>query len=211
MSRGAVIHPAVPLAGWLALALCVQWLPACGLVATAGLFGVLLYRCDAASFWMTLRRLRWLLLALLGVMGWTLPGQALWDANWAPTWQGLREGALHGLRLLTLVWAIRALWLMLGRDALLAGLYVLARPLAWLGLPAERMLLRLWLTLDYADVFLLDPPRFSLAAWRRLLSDNMVKPGPDTVKLPFYPWRRRDSALVLMAAATVAGVFGVWG
>ncbi|MCW3478044.1 hypothetical protein OL229_00520 [Neisseriaceae bacterium JH1-16] len=211
MSVRLPLHPAVPIAGWLALALCVQWLPSSLLLAVAVLFGGLLWQRDAASFRMTLRRLRWLLLALLAVMGWTLPGQALWEANWAPTRQGLLEGALHGLRLLVLVWAIRGLWLTLTRGELLAGLFALARPLARLGLPTKRMMLRLWLTLDYADALLAAPPRFSLAAWRTLLSDNMAKPGPDTVELPFYPWRRRDSALVLVAAATVAGVFGVWG
>lgn len=96
-----------------------------------------------------LRRLRWLLLALVFIYGWLTPGvpviAALADV--APTWEGLESGAIRVLILLGMVLAVYLLLSTTSRDQLLTGLNWLTRPLRWVGLDARRLNVRLVLTL----------------------------------------------------------------
>ncbi|AXK39852.1 hypothetical protein [Crenobacter cavernae] len=203
-------HPAVAILIWLAGAIALQALPLSLLLPFAAVAVLALTRLERRAVLVSLRRMRWLLLALAAVMGWTLPGQALWDAPWAPTREGLAEGGAHALRLLILVWWMRILWLTRSRDRLLSGLAGLFSPLAALGVPVERAALRLWLTLHYADAMLASPPGFSIARWRALCLDDMAKAGPDTVELQFCRWRARDVGAVLAAGLAMGWVVKVW-
>ncbi|TCP13835.1 hypothetical protein EV683_10580 [Crenobacter luteus] len=203
-------HPSVALLLWLAGAIALQCLPLAVLAPAALLAALAVTRFERRAVPMSLRRMRWLLVALVAVMGWTLPGRALWDATWAPTREGLAAGLAHALRLLTLVWWMRALWLTRPRDALLSGLVGLAAPLSRVGVPIERAALRLWLTLYYADAMLAEPPGLSLARWRALCRDDVVKAGPDAVELRFCRWRARDLFAVLAWGAAMGGVVIAW-
>ena len=80
-------------------------------------------------------------------MSWSVPGQALWSADWAPTREGLQEGLAHALRLLTLLWCMKWLFARQSRQDWLLGLRSLCWPLVGLGLDVNRAALRLWLTL----------------------------------------------------------------
>ncbi|TJZ74010.1 hypothetical protein [Chitiniphilus eburneus] len=111
-----------------------------------------------------------LLLALVLVYGWSVPGQYLWPHGWSPTQEGLLAGGIQALRLVGIVLSLQ--WLLGGmaREALFEGMHVLAAPLSFLGLDRRRAALRLALTLAYADRFLDERP-----GWRRLwraLSDD---------------------------------------
>lgn len=186
-------------------ALVVQFLPLVPLSFLAVVAAVLLNVQERTGVGQSLRRMRWLLLTLWLTMGWSVPGDALFDAAWAPTREGLAEGARHVLRLLILVWLIRGIWLAVGRDGVLAGLLFLLRPLHWVGLSSERFALRLCLTLSYAEQLLAATRPRTRSAWRSLMAEAMALPAPDGVQLRVYRWRASDN-VVLVSLAVGLGV-----
>lgn len=186
-------------------ALVVQFLPLVPLSLVALPAATMLTWLERSGVGQSLRRMRWLLLALWLTMGWSVPGEALFDTSWSPTREGLVEGAQHVLRLLILVWLIRCVWLAVGREGVLAGLLFLLRPAQWVGLPAERFSLRLCLTLSYAEQLLSSPPLWGRSAWGRLLDEAMALPAPDGVQLRVYRWRASDN-VVLVSLVVGLGV-----
>ncbi len=147
------MHPVIRIAVFLvAAAFLARAAPFVILVVAGGL--VLAQSRIPTANWRTplalLRRLRWLLVSMLIVYGWFLPGTALWPALGAasPTLEGLREGLLRGGALLLIALAARLLMLATSRPQLLAALYWLARPLRFIGVPQERLAIRLALTLE---------------------------------------------------------------
>ncbi|BAZ93950.1 hypothetical protein TspCOW1_10850 [Thiohalobacter sp. COW1] len=97
-----------------------------------------------------LRRLRWLLLALVFVYGWLTPGEALIPVlgTLSPSWQGLAAGGVRAVILLGMVLAVYLLLTTTPREQLLTGLAWLTRPLQRLGLDARRLNVRIVLTLQ---------------------------------------------------------------
>lgn len=182
-------------------ALVVQFLPLVPLSLVALSAAVLLTRLERSGVGQSLRRIRWLLLALWLTMGWSVPGEALFYASWSPTREGMVEGAQHVLRLLVLVWLIRSLWLAVGREGVLAGLLFLLRPAQWAGLPTERFALRLCLTLSYAEQLLSPSRPQGRRGWWSLMAEAMALPAPDGVQLRVYRWGPSDSMVLVLAAA----------
>ena len=97
-----------------------------------------------------LRRLRWLLLALVFVYGWLTPGAPLLPVlgQFSPSWPGLAAGGVRALILLAMVLAVYLLLTTTPREQLLTGLAWLTRPFQRLGLDARRLNLRIVLTLQ---------------------------------------------------------------
>lgn len=97
-----------------------------------------------------LRRLRWLLVALVFVYGWLTPGVPLAPVlgGLSPSWQGLAAGGVRALILLGMVLAVYLLLTTTSREQLLAGLAWLTRPLQRLGLDARHLNVRIVLTLQ---------------------------------------------------------------
>lgn len=99
-----------------------------------------------------LRRLRWLLISVLVLYAWLLPGDPLLErlADWSPTRQGLLAGLNRAWMLLVMATAARLLMELTPRDHLLAALHTLLKPLRRVKLNPARFCLRLVLTLEYA-------------------------------------------------------------
>ena len=103
-----------------------------------------------------LRRLRYFFVAILVVYAFASPGTPLLD------WPGLsgltRDGLIAGLeRVMGLVMIVAVVhWVLesTARDDLAAGLCWLLQPAAWVGVPVERFVLRLVLTLERIDAML---------------------------------------------------------
>ena len=98
-----------------------------------------------------LRRMRWLWLSILLIMAFNTPGELLsfWPWQIAPTYEGLIQGATQIARLALMLMLIALMTSSLTRDDLLAGFYCMARPIGLLGLSAEKLATRLWLTINY--------------------------------------------------------------
>lgn len=99
------------------------------------------------------RRSRWLLLILTLVHAYSLQGTPLWPVLGAfgPSQPGVYSGLLQSWRLLLILGMLAVVMTRLSREALLLGIYTLSIPLRHVGIAPERIALRIWLTMRYAD------------------------------------------------------------
>lgn len=106
-----------------------------GLLAGGFVLLLLLYaRAGAtspATLVLMIKRLRWLLLAILLVYGWWTPGVSLWPGAgaFAPTFDGLYLGMLRVMALVAIVAAVHLLLQSTSREQLLPAVMQLIRPL----------------------------------------------------------------------------------
>jgi energy-coupling factor transport system permease protein len=98
-----------------------------------------------------LKRMRWLFISIFAIYTWFTPGKPLFSdwIEYAPTFEGVVTGLLRALSLTAIVLAVGVLIRTLTREQLLSGILWLLRPVAALGLPYERLAVRLALTLEY--------------------------------------------------------------
>lgn len=168
-------------------------------LALISLLLVALSFSDFARLMQLLQRSRWLLLGMVLVYAWQLPGAPLIEGlAYSPSREGVTAGLIQAWRLAAMLLLIDLLILRLPADALLAGIASLLWPLRALGLPAERIALRLGLTLHALG----NPaPRR-----RRLLADAEATALnlPDRLTLSLPAWRPADG-LILSLAALVLG------
>jgi len=152
--------------------------------------------------WRLIWRTRWLLLVLFLGYAYSLPGEPAlaWLGSASPTLEGLARGGQQALRLLVLLLWLDVLVLRLPTAALMAGVYTLLRPLAWLGLNVERAALRLGLTLRAIEG--LERGRGNL---RSIFGDELGADLPTSVHLDVQPMRLRDWVL-----ATFIGTLLLW-
>jgi energy-coupling factor transport system permease protein len=200
-------HPAVQILIWMLLALLAQRLqPLALLVLTAVLFGLALRLCRKQLLSL-LRRTRWILFSLLLIYAYTTPGTALWALLGvvSPTREGLLDGLLQLVRLVSVLSGLAILLELLPQTQLISGLYSLAYPLRWLGLSRERIAVRLALTLEYAESAMRD----TASDWRSTIYAAMQRSADRTehIELPVQPFRAVD---VLALAACAAVLIGVW-
>jgi energy-coupling factor transporter transmembrane protein EcfT len=194
------LHPTCALLVWLATVLGVQFV---GYVGMAVLSGVaLLLVPQAATRWLVyVRRAKWLLLTLWLILAYNTPGEAWLDRTWLPTHEGIAEANLQAVRLVVMLLWLSWLFVRLGRDGLVGGLWGLLKPFRWVGLEVERLVVRLSLVLENLQ----EPPE--KGAWRRVLHvDAALAHGPSALSLATVPWTGRDT---LIALSCLAGLMGV--
>ena len=151
-----MIHPVIRIISFLVFAACAASVDARGLAAAALILGLLYLWLGPGHLrqgWHMLRRMRWFFLSILVLYFWFTPGQPALASlplptAWLPTRPGLVAG---GQRLASLVLIILAVNLLLRTtppQQLTAAIHWLARPLAWLGLPADRLAVRMVLVTE---------------------------------------------------------------
>jgi hypothetical protein len=195
-------HPAARILLWCGWAVAVE-LAAFPLfyflaVATVTAF---LFAPARQEAWRLLRRTRWLMAVLLLTYAYSLPGTLMWPSlEWmSPSLEGLQQGTWRVGRLVLLLVGLAVLLAYTSRPRLIYGLYVLARPLTWIGFDRRAFAVRLGLTLDYVEHA--PKPVHWLDALRSLPSNDGV---PTTTTLQAERWQGRDSAVIL------AGLFLLW-
>lgn len=151
------------------------------------------------------RRARWLLLPLVLIYAYATPGVPMFPALGAisPSSDGLHGGILQAGRLVLLLLGLALLLNSCPRESLLSGIYVLLRPFRLVGLDPERVAVRLWLTLHYAQ----GQSCQKMQDWRsELLAALDPAPAVATeVKLELFAFSWRD-ILVLALAMFVSGL-----
>ncbi|MDP2688208.1 MAG: CbiQ family ECF transporter T component [Aequorivita sp.] len=196
-------HPAAQILVWLSLAFLAQRL----LPLYLSLFSLLLLaiamRLCARQLLKLLKRTRWIMLSLLLIYAYSTPGAAL-IATWgvyAPTREGLLEGALQLGRLLAMLSGLAILLSLLNREQFIGGIYVLAYPLRWIGISRERAAVRLALTLQYAEPTMGD----TAADWRGAIRHALARPVTQAgqIELQRPAWQNIDVVCLLFSLAII--------
>lgn len=114
-----------------------------------------------------LRRIRFLLLAIIVVFAGFTPGEVL-VTSWpelSPSREGVVLALEHAGRLLCVVFCVSILMQALPSNRLVGGLYALLRPFEVIGFPADRVAVRTLLVLNYVDTKGVDD-------WKAWLGDD---------------------------------------
>ncbi len=195
-------HPASRLIlwGWLVVATQLARGP---LLWGFGFFiGALALVTSSRRAWMLVRRVRYLLLAVIVLFGFSTPGEVALPllGQASPSIEGLSLALTHSMRLLVTVMLVAILLEYLDGPLLIAGLIAVARPLALLGLSSERLAVRLMLVLRYAQ----EPPP---GGWRALLvagtdRDDEVLALPRAT-IAWWDW-------IVIVTVTLLGTYGVF-
>jgi energy-coupling factor transporter transmembrane protein EcfT len=115
------------------------------LVLAYGLFA----RHSVASAMRILMRMRWFFLSIAIVYGFFSPGRLLFpQIAWGPTYEGLLQGGHRIGGLVMIVFAVNLLLRTTPQAALISGVLWCLHPLSWLGVPHERLAVRIALILD---------------------------------------------------------------
>jgi energy-coupling factor transporter transmembrane protein EcfT len=184
---------------WLAAVIGAQFVGYAGLLLLiAG--ALLLTPSLAGRWWAYVWRARWLLLTLWLILAYNTPGEALRDLAWAPTYEGVAEANLQAVRLVTMLACLAWLFLRLGHEGMMGGLWGLLQPARALGFDIERVVVRLTLVLENLQT----PPE--KGAWKRMLA---VQPSPasgqEALHLSLVPWMFRDTLLVALSGLGLIG------
>lgn len=193
------LHPSCALIVWLAAVLGTQFVGYAGLAIL--LLGVLLLAPASLIRWLAyVRRARWLLLTLWLILAYNTPGEAWQDWVWAPTYEGGAEASLQAARLIGMLACLAWLFVNVGHEGMVGGLWCLLRHFSALGLDIERLVVRLSLVLENLQTV---PEK---GAWRRMLVvDAELAGGPDVLRLEVFPWSGRDSLVVALAGIGLMG------
>lgn len=194
------MHPSCALIVWCVAILGAQRVGYAGLLVLTVV--PLLVTPSALPGWLRfIRRAKWLLLTLWVILAYNTPGEAWLDLPWAPTYEGLAEGALQSVRLLVVLAWLAWLFARLGQEHLIAGLWGLMQPFRFLGLRIERLVVRLSLVLTNLQA----PQR--PGEWRRMLHvEAGSMDGPDCLSVSAFPWSVRDTLTVFVCSAILLGV-----
>ncbi|HTN94116.1 MAG TPA: CbiQ family ECF transporter T component [Gallionella sp.] len=198
-------HPAALILTWCLLVANLQFLTPETLLIVAGIVLLFAVLVSARKLLQLLRRTRWIILSLLMIYAYTTPGQPLLDAlgTFSPSREGVGDGVLQLLRLLTALAALAILLDRVHRQQFIAGLYTLLAPLQWIGVSRERIAVRLALTLHYAEDAMLRGTR----TWQdnlRSLFEQRVESGKQ-LDLSLYRFGIGDGLLVGIALLMLFG------
>jgi energy-coupling factor transport system permease protein len=202
------LHPLSRILALLLLAAVVQFMKLAVLVPVGLLLAAFALMRSPRLLKTMLYRSRWLLLTMLLIFAFSTPGEYL--ANWpfeaAPTYEGLTSGLLQAARLIVMLAGLAWLLGTTSREDLMAGIYLLLRPLRLLGLAPERFTARLWLTLHYVEQSPKTQQRFS---WNRLdsIADTDEVSGPERLQLGIQRFSALDGLLLL---AVLIGLTWWW-
>lgn len=187
-------HPLSRLACWLALAVGLPQLSAPLLLLSAALLVLAALR-RLNEILPALRRTRWLFISIIAIYTFTKPAINAYSfgASWAGFLHGLEQVAQLAILIGALVW----LFPKSARDELLYAIYLLLQPFRLVGVDAERVAVRLGLTMQLA----LDGPRGSLT---ELLIPSRQSTIPSLIVLPRPPFKIADTFILAALAAITA-------
>ena len=114
---------------------------------------ILVYKICFKRFYSLLRRTRWILATILILYAYAGTGEplGLQLGAFSPLSTGIIDGLVQIAHLLVILASLSLLLNSLSKAQLLTGLNTLAYPLSMFGLAQERMIVRLALTLHYAE------------------------------------------------------------
>lgn len=192
---------------WMAGVAVLQFLSPLWLFAALVACALAAWRLAPARSFRLVRRVRFLVLAILVLFAGFTPGDALWPAfpSLSPSREGMTLAAEHAGRLLAVVLCVALLLERLSVNRLVSGLYALLQPFDRVGLPRARLAVRLMLVLRYVES---TPP----GGWQGWLDDDIEIDGDpaEPVLIGREHLAGREIVLVLILAAGAVMWLGVW-
>jgi energy-coupling factor transporter transmembrane protein EcfT len=201
------VHPTLRILSLIFLAVAVQFMQLSLLVIVLGVLLAMALSRHAALLRKVMSRSRWLLLTLLLVYAFTTPGEYVqgWGATVAPTYEGLSQGLLQGARLILMLTGLVILLGTTSRPEVMAGIYLLLKPLRFMGISVDRFTARLWLTMHYVEEGR-PPSKTSFWALFESVDASDGHAAIDTVRFSLPPMTRYDGIAVLALA-----ILAIWG
>jgi energy-coupling factor transporter transmembrane protein EcfT len=191
------LHPSAALILWLVAVISTQYLGYAGLALVA--LALVIAMPKSIRPWSAyVRRARWLLLTLWLILAWNVPGEAVADLSWAPTYEGVFEASLHAVRLIVMLGLLAALFGYLGRDGMVSGLWGMLRPVRRLGVDSERLVVRLALVLETSH-------QSEKGAWRKVLSGQPLSMDEGVMHVTLPNWHALDALVLLGAVGALLG------
>lgn len=147
------LNPTVKIMSFILLAISVYQLTVQALCVLLSLLILLVFFCGHQGFIKLLKRAKWLLIAMIVIYALTTPGEYIKSCSLAlaPTYEGLYHGFEQAIRLLIMLAGLAILNAITTREELIAGFYMILKPLKYFKLAPERFAARLWLTLYYVE------------------------------------------------------------
>lgn len=189
---------------WLVGVAILQFLPFIWLIAALLTSGVAAFIVSRARCTRLVKRIRFILLAIVILFAGFTPGEAVF-IDW-PVVSPSREGVLlaieHAGRVLVVVFWVSMLMEALPAQRLVSALYALLRPFEALGLPADRVAVRTLLVLRFVES---ERPR----SWDHWLSDDRSDLH-EPIEIRREAFRNLDiAAMALLLLAITAAVWGL--
>lgn len=196
------MHPFVRIVCLIAFAAMLQLVQLPSLAAAGALLLIALVWRGAPTFYILLRRARWLLLSILLIYAYATPGEYLPGIPdyLAPTYEGLLAGLMQMGRLAAMLAALSLLLASSSREDIMVGVYLMLLPLRPIGIAPERFAARLWLTLHYVETM---PPgvfrRLRQHGWRlQTALQEAAAERPDSVQLQFPRFQLLDISVLML-------------
>ena len=148
------IHPVIRILSFLIFGLCVSFgsEPQLLLASLAIVLGYASVRfANLAESWMMLKRMRWLFLSIFIVYLWFTPGHRLFPflQSVSPSVEGLALGFVRVYSLFLIVIGVNLFIRSIEREELIRAILWLLKPFRHIGLPYERLAIRIALTFDF--------------------------------------------------------------
>lgn len=107
-----------------------------------------------SHYYRLMKRLKWFYLVMFIIFVFNTPGEHIinWRLNVNPTYEGLKMGLTQLLRIALVLGIVSIILTRNTKQQLISGLYLLLKPLSYIGLDIERFSARLWLTLHYVEL-----------------------------------------------------------
>lgn len=150
------MHPSISIICFLIFSGYIAFGSFLNLLLAAGLL-IILYTATRFRYlksgWLILRRMRWLFLSILIIYLWFTPGRPLLSAlaDSSPTIEGLQLGLMRAAALVAIVLAVNITIKPIPRPKLISSILWLLQPLQMLGLPHERLAIRIAMTFENID------------------------------------------------------------
>ncbi|WP_286164180.1 CbiQ family ECF transporter T component [Azoarcus sp. DN11] len=189
------------IALWMAFVVVLQFLSPKALMFAVFACAFAAWRLSPSRSMRLLRRVRFLILAILVLFAGFTPGEALLPAfpEISPSREGVMMAAEHVGRLVGVVLCVAMLMDALPVRRLVGGLHALLRPFGWVGLPSERLAVRLVLVLRYVE-------SAAPGDWRNWLEDDHAG-GSSAEVIAFtretFAWSDLVAMFVVVVAAAI--------
>jgi energy-coupling factor transport system permease protein len=193
------MHPLVKILYFMLVLLLTSMASGTGLFLLLMLFCLIFISIKNKSFLHAVRRMRWLFVSLMIIYAFGTPGELipLFPVNFSPSYEGLLLGWLQIEKLMIALATLSLLLASSSRQQLLLGMYLLLKPLEFIGLNVERFAARLMLTLDYVEELAINDS-YSFNQLDEIHASVASLPAQGSVSFKNLPFNLIDKLLLLL-------------